>query len=69
MIIDIIVLSSLGLALIFLLAWGMHSELRARVEKPKYLFQQQVNNFEKHNQQLTEASGSQKVNKVKDQRE
>jgi len=62
MIIDIIVLSSLALALIFLLAWGMRSELRARIEKPKYLFQQQVNNFEKHFQHVDNSSAQEKVN-------
>ncbi len=61
MIIDIIVLSSLALALIFLLAWGMRSELRARIEKPKYLFQQQLNNFEKHYQPVDNSGVHQKV--------
>ncbi len=58
MIIDIIVLSSLALALIFLLAWGMRSELRARIEKPKYLFQAQLDQFEKHYRHSPEKNDS-----------
>ncbi len=69
MIIDIIVLTSVVLALIFLLAWGMRSELRARIEKPKYLFQQQLNNFEKHYQHADEFNAQHQVNEVEEQRE
>ncbi len=69
MIIDIIVLSSLGLALVFLLSWAMRSEMRARIEKPKYLFQQQLNNFEKYYQRTDEINSQQKDNEVEQHRE
>lgn len=69
MIIDIIVLTSVSLALVFLLAWGMRSELRARIEKPKYLFQQQLNNFEKYCQHADEINTRQKDSEVNQQRE
>jgi len=47
----------------------MRSELRARIEKPKYLFQQQLNNFEKYYQHTDEINSQQKDNEVEQYRE
>ena len=46
MITDVIVLLSLVLAAAFSVAWLMRPGLRARIEKPKYRFQENVKHYD-----------------------
>jgi len=47
MIVDVIVLSSIAFAVIFLAFWLKLPELRAWIERPKYRFQSNVQSYDK----------------------
>jgi hypothetical protein len=47
MITNVIVLSSLVFGGLFFLAWLLRPDLRAWIEKPKYRFQKNVQDFDK----------------------
>jgi len=46
MITDLVVYASLGLTVAFVVAWATRSDLRAWVERPKYLFLQNVRRYD-----------------------
>lgn len=45
MITGVIVFASVGFALAFFVAWLVRPGLRARIERPKYRFQENVKNY------------------------
>ena len=47
MIIDLIVFSSLGFAIVFFAVWLRAPRLRAWIERPKYRFQASVQSYDK----------------------
>jgi len=55
MIIGIVVITALGLGTVYFLAWLFRKDFRQQVEKPKYIFQQQLSKFE--NRQREETAG------------
>jgi len=57
MITTIIVASSLALAIAFTLAWLLRPQLRAQIEAPKHLFQNQVQQYDRGLEAAREASG------------
>jgi hypothetical protein len=50
---ELIVSASVVLTLIFVAAWALSSELRARIERPKYLFLDAVHEFDRTDRQQT----------------
>ena len=48
MITDLIVYLSLGFTALFVAAWALRSDLRAWVERPKYVFLQNVRRYDQH---------------------
>ena len=46
MITDLIVYLSLGFTAVFVVAWALRPDLRAWVERPKYLFLQNVRRYD-----------------------
>lgn len=47
MISDIIVYLSVGLAVVFVIAWAMRPDLREWIERPKHLFMENVRRYDK----------------------
>jgi len=47
MITDIIVYLSCGFTAVFVAAWGLRPDLRARIERPKYLFLENVQRYDR----------------------
>jgi hypothetical protein len=47
MITDLIVYLSVGLAVVFVIAWAMRPNLRAWIERPKHLFMENVRRYDK----------------------
>ncbi len=47
MITDIIVYLSCGFTVVFVAAWALRPDLRARIERPKYLFLESVQRYDR----------------------
>ena len=58
MITDVIVLVSVGFALVFVVAWGLRPDLREWIERPKHRFQDAARRYDCA-QQLEADEGSQ----------
>jgi hypothetical protein len=43
---DVVVLLALALAIGFVVAWSLSAALRSRIERPKYRFQQNLQNYD-----------------------
>jgi hypothetical protein len=48
---DLIVLASTVLALMFVTAWAVSPRLRARIERPKYRFQDALRDYDRSQRQ------------------
>jgi hypothetical protein len=58
MISSIIIIASLVLAGAFLLTWLARPELRRRIERPKHLFAEQIEQYDRQSRQETNSTGA-----------
>lgn len=58
MITDVIVLSSMALAFVFVVAWLLRPSLRTWIERPKYGFQERLRRYDQLQGENTDPEGA-----------